>query len=71
MHRALGGAPVARVQRRSLGRSLRANAMRVRRGSPLYRKKKIYGRGVRPRYSQLLYIKTKIFLGKNGLGRSA
>ena len=42
MHRALGGAPTSRVHRapslglgvtwRSLGRSLRANAMRVRRG---------------------------------------
>jgi len=31
MHRALGGAPTLSVQWRSLGRSLLANAMRVRR----------------------------------------
>ncbi|MDD2679498.1 MAG: hypothetical protein PHO03_01670 [Candidatus Omnitrophica bacterium] len=52
------------VQWRSLGRSLRANAMRVRRGSPLYNNKKIQGRGVRPRFSSPYTLKTKIFLGK-------
>jgi hypothetical protein len=34
------------VQWRSLGRSLRAFAMRVRRGSPLYNNKKIQDRGM-------------------------
>ena len=70
MPRALGGAPTLSGQWRSLGRSLRANAVRVRRGSPLYNNKKIYGRGVRPRFSQCNTLKTKIFLGKR-LGRSA
>jgi len=44
--------------------------MRVRRGSPLYNNKKIYGRGVRPRLKLSLHLKNKIFLGKR-LGRSA
>jgi hypothetical protein len=68
MHRALGGAPALSAQWRSLGRSLPANAARVRRGSPLYNNKKIHGRGVRPRFSQLLQPKNKIFIGKK-LGR--
>jgi len=37
MHRALGGAPTSRVHWRSLGRSLLANAMRVRRSCGLRR----------------------------------
>jgi len=61
MHRALGGAPALSGQWRSLGRSLRGNAMRVRRGSPLYNNKKINGRGVRPRFSQFLHLKNKFF----------
>jgi len=35
-----------------------------------YNNKKIYGRGVRPRFSQLLHLKNKIFFRKE-LGRSA
>jgi hypothetical protein len=81
MHRALGGAPVSRVLPLSLrGRRLRwaaalagclrAFAVRVRRGLPLYNKKKIHGRGMRPRFSQLLHLKNKFFLGKK-LVRSA
>jgi hypothetical protein len=56
MHRALGGAPTLSGQWRSLGRSLLANAMRVRRGSPLYINKKIHGRGVRPRFKLFLHL---------------
>jgi len=40
---------------------LLANVMRVRRGSPLYNNKKIYGRGVRPRLKLSLPLKTKFF----------
>jgi hypothetical protein len=35
--------------------------VRVRRGSPLYNKRKIHGRGVRPRFSSLYTLKTKFF----------
>jgi len=42
---------------------LLANAVRVRRVSPLYNKRKIQVRGVRPRYNYQV-LKTKIFLGK-------
>jgi len=45
----------------ALAGCLLANAMRVRRGSPLYNNKKIYGRGVRPRFSQNYPLKTKFF----------
>jgi len=61
MPRALGGAPILSVHWRSLGRSLLANAMRVRRGSPLYNNKRIYGRGVRPRFKLSLHLKNKFF----------
>ncbi|MDD5465024.1 MAG: hypothetical protein PHP73_01600 [Candidatus Omnitrophica bacterium] len=45
----------------ALSGCLRAFAMRVRRGSPLYNNKKIQGRGVRPRFSQNYSLKTKFF----------
>jgi hypothetical protein len=72
MPRALGGAPGAPVLPVApLGSGaplaaawagcLRANAMRVRRGSPLQQEKKIHGRGVRPRSKLSLYLKTKFF----------
>jgi hypothetical protein len=68
MLRALGGAPTLSGQWRSLGRSLLANAVRVRRGSPLQQEKNSHSR----RASSLqfyLTLKTN-FLGKK-LGRYA
>jgi len=64
MHRALGGAPVSPVQWRSLGRSLLANAVRVRRGSPLQQEKNSHSR----RASSLQFYLT---LKTNFLGRSS
>jgi len=80
MPRALGGAPTLSVHRsapvgrgltgRSLGRSLRANAMCVRRGSPLYNKRK-YTVAACVLATTTKPLKTKIFIGKNKLVRSA
>ena len=61
MHRALGGAPVSREHWRSLGRSLRANAKRVRRSCGLRRVGAAQATASSP--DTLLQAKTKFFLG--------
>ena len=61
MHRALGGALTSRVHWRSLGRSLLANAMRVRRSWCCSRVGAAQAASVLT--GTLLQIKNKIFLG--------
>ena len=68
MHRS---APVGRgLTGRSLGRSLRANAMRVRRGRRMAGTSLVATPSARVLASLSLHLKNKIFLGKK-LGRSA
>jgi len=59
MHRALGGAPTLSVQWRSLGRSLLANAVRVRRSCGLRRVGAAQATASSP--DMLLQAKNKIF----------
>ena len=68
MHRALGGAPVSRVQWRSLGRSLLANVSACAAWLAALQQEK-NSRSRRASSLQLsLHLKNKIFLGRSSAG---
>jgi len=71
MPRALGGAPTSSVQWRSLGRSLRANAIACAAWLAALQQEKNPSPRRASSLREALHLKNKIFLGKNGLGRSA